>query len=391
LESYAAFLAHCDPAHVRAVSGYNRGAFPLYCALRRCPGILELLGDDPDPEGLAGSGAIAYALSEVGFFAPERRRRQLEYARRLLPRKRRDILIALGFPAEHAGLAVNVLGKMPRSSVNLFTLRAIRDFLLYSEPPVLKLLAHCVRINTPVLELLCESSVLRTLTPSLLAEVGTLANDDASASRIVGTLRDVRDLVALRRGHQPIVRSLEALDALHEAEVLRSGRVPFPTADSDLGPPPLPEIPGVIEYVSHSISELRVEGTTMSNCVAGYGERVARGECFIYRVLSPERCTLSIVPRTDGRFSIAELKGPQNSPASDMAYREVDSWLRLAPDIPAEVQKRIAEMQCVRWDPLTMDQPFVNALYDRPLFKEPYCGDPDFAPDREDFLGFPWR
>jgi hypothetical protein len=76
------------------------------------------------------------------------------------------------------------------------------------------------------------------------------------------------------------------------------------------------EDPRHIEYVSYSSDALYEEGKAMHNCVAGYAKRVAAGECFIYHVLRPERCTLSIALGPDMRFHISELRGPCNRPLS---------------------------------------------------------------------------
>jgi len=381
LESYAAFLAHCDLAHVRPVVAYERGPFTLYNAVRRCPGLLDLLGDQTDRDGLAGGGAIAYALSEVGFFVEERRPRQLEYARRLLRMKRRAMLVALGFPAHHARFAVRLLAKMPRSSVSLATLRGVRTLLHAGDHRILKLLAHCDRVTTQVLELVSDPMLLPALTPHLLDDVGRLPRTDDTDDRTAETLRDALDLVALRGGAVPRIRSLEALRALHESEVTRQARERGSVATNDLRPAPLAEIPGVIEYVSHSSSALHAEGATMHNCVAGYGRRVKNGECFVYRVLTPERCTLSITRGENGEFAICELKAAWNKQPTRTTREAVETWLRDARPLSADELPANYASQLEPAEPPRAPGPhYVNPLYAEPLFVKPHYGHPDCEP-----------
>ncbi|NIP98238.1 MAG: hypothetical protein GWO24_34440, partial [Akkermansiaceae bacterium] len=63
-------------------------------------------------------------------------------------------------------------------------------------------------------------------------------------------------------------------------------------------------------------SQLRAEGRAQSNCVASYSRRVKNGALYVYRVLWPERCTLSLVKRRNGLWVLGELKTAHNSRAS---------------------------------------------------------------------------
>ena len=63
------------------------------------------------------------------------------------------------------------------------------------------------------------------------------------------------------------------------------------------------------------------------NCVAGYAERVAGGDTYIYRVLAPQRATLSLVRWSGGGWPIGELLRAGNSPVSAATRRSVREWL----------------------------------------------------------------
>ena len=69
------------------------------------------------------------------------------------------------------------------------------------------------------------------------------------------------------------------------------------------------------------------EGRDQNNCVATYAERVRRRTTFIYRVLRPERATLSIVRGEDGDWRIDELECRSNTEVSAITRQSVESWL----------------------------------------------------------------
>ena len=70
-----------------------------------------------------------------------------------------------------------------------------------------------------------------------------------------------------------------------------------------------------------------MEGRAQSNCVETYAERVQGRHTFIYRVLRPERATLSLVRGPDGDWQIGELQRRGNSGISDLTRRMVQCWL----------------------------------------------------------------
>ena len=70
------------------------------------------------------------------------------------------------------------------------------------------------------------------------------------------------------------------------------------------------------------------EGEAQGNCVASYAPRVRDGRTFIYRVLHPERATLSLVrtsPFTE--WKIGELEGRYNTDTSQETEDFVQAWL----------------------------------------------------------------
>jgi hypothetical protein len=63
------------------------------------------------------------------------------------------------------------------------------------------------------------------------------------------------------------------------------------------------------------------------HCVGYYGPLVTDGGCYFYRVMSPQRATLSIEKGPDGWWTIQQLYLSCNRPASPPTWKVVQNWL----------------------------------------------------------------
>jgi hypothetical protein len=92
---------------------------------------------------------------------------------------------------------------------------------------------------------------------------------------------------------------------------------------------PRPPLPGAANCIVplRTPADLLEEGDAQDNCVAGYAKRVESGDVFIYRVLYPERATLSVVRGEDGTWERGELKAAGNASVSTATERSVEEWL----------------------------------------------------------------
>jgi hypothetical protein len=92
-------------------------------------------------------------------------------------------------------------------------------------------------------------------------------------------------------------------------------------------PPPLPGIAGQIEPIT-SPSDLVDEGEYQGNCVASYANRVREGDTYIYRVLHPERATLSLARRSPfSDWQIDELECRFNTDVAEETEEFVQAWI----------------------------------------------------------------
>ncbi|MBF0583623.1 MAG: PcfJ domain-containing protein [Magnetococcales bacterium] len=95
----------------------------------------------------------------------------------------------------------------------------------------------------------------------------------------------------------------------------------------ELPPPPLvgDELGNIVPITT--ISELLKEGRVMRHCVGGYVSHVIEKKCYIYKVLFPERATLS-VGINDQNLTVIELKLAYNKEPSSQTRLLVDEFVR---------------------------------------------------------------
>lgn len=90
-------------------------------------------------------------------------------------------------------------------------------------------------------------------------------------------------------------------------------------------PPPIPGTDTIIPLTT--LKELKQEGVEQQNCVGIYGPRMARGDTYVYKVLSPERATLSIIRDPGGTWHRRQIRIARNREPTPFTVRAVDEWL----------------------------------------------------------------
>lgn len=73
--------------------------------------------------------------------------------------------------------------------------------------------------------------------------------------------------------------------------------------------------------------ELFTEGRDMHHCVAAYAQEVLTGQCYIYRVLQPDRATLELRMET-GQWQIGQFKLANNEEPCQESKECVMGWLK---------------------------------------------------------------
>jgi hypothetical protein len=249
----------------------------------------------------------------------------------LLALKGKDLVGRLGLPATPA--MVRVLEKIHPQSFSQPVAVRLRQALV-RDPDLLRQLGHLPEVNAGVVDLLADEAVAARVTPSLLLAVAA-ARQERYRSAIARVLREVvaleavlgaprrpaqfRDPAGLERAHRQLLQQ-RRVRRRRERESARA-----PAAAAPFPPPPVPGTPGIVPVTSEA--ELRLEARMQENCVAMYAGDVRARESYIYRVLTPERCTLEICPDDAGNWHRRQLERRENQPASTETTRLVDRWL----------------------------------------------------------------
>lgn len=246
--------------------------------------------------------------------------------------RQRDLMAILGLPSLNS--AVNLFRKIDPASISGDNWPAIVTVLTKELAASKSRLSHLPSINYGVVEILAHPEASRAASAYLLNEV---ANDRSENYRgrvvhmITSTLRMQDELRTGARCNE--FASLARLRTVHD-EVSENYRRRVrqlieanELAEYHFFSPPLPGIPGRIEPIT-SAAGLVDEGEEQGNCVANYAQRVKDGHTFIYRVLHPERATLSIVLKTPfGGWEIGELEKRYNTDTSPETEEFVQAWL----------------------------------------------------------------
>jgi hypothetical protein len=275
---------------------------------------LELAAQNP---------ALCFALGNHPSFFDEKTPAPAEDATKVSERRQREIAGWLGFPATDG--AVRILAKLAPESASVELLRPLRTAL--QNPEVAKALAHLPQLNAGVIAIALDPRLLAVTTPKLLSEVAESAPEKyrGDTASLLGDTLTMFRTVHPNRG-TPKLQSLARLNEMHDEVSVEFLRRENPRLRSTKLPrPPLRGTPDIVPLCS--MAELVEEGRLQSNCVATYAERVQRGGIFIYRVLRPQRATLSIVQSPGGDWEIGELKIRSNYNVSELTWRAVECWL----------------------------------------------------------------
>jgi hypothetical protein len=269
--------------------------------------------------------ALAYALASNWVYHRPPVQRPMRSARALLRRgrKQRDILAWLGFPGTEA--ARKALTKVIHKAISVCSLLYIRQSM--ADFAMAKAISHLQRLNAGAIRIATDPELLPLAAPTLIEEVSTRRDEDQrpkAAYMLQDSLNMFRLLFPNGRSLQP-VRRFSYLAELHDSLVDDLNRTRISNMDVLFPPPPVEGTETIVPITN--ARELVEEGRAQHNCVASYVERVAvRRQVYIYRVLWPERCTLSL-RRCGNTWVLSELKRACNERPSEVTRRVIEKWL----------------------------------------------------------------
>jgi len=242
----------------------------------------------------------------------------------LLSLKRIALLEKVGLPESKS--LVKLMNRIELSPLLPWELEDVVQMLRHKE--FVKLLRHHPNIHLNHLRLLRLHP--QPLWPGMLS----LVDSHSSALDIGWICRMTRDTLAMTNGNaQPLsrVNSQPALQQLHDrlvrefnsgvredqAKILLQKHGKYPS-------PPVPTLDGIEPITSWL--ELLEEGAIMRHCVGSYDRQVAEGEVFIYRMVYPERLTVSLIYRNN-RWMVGEARRRRNGNPSPKVMEFIRRWV----------------------------------------------------------------
>lgn len=296
---------------------FNERRWHLLALFARCPGAFDLAQSNP---------ALAYALASNWAFRQPAVAQPMRAARSLVKKKQRDIMVWLGFPGTEQ--ARKVMAKLPPEEIHLETLFNLRRVLMQSE--LMKLLSHAPVITHSMVQFLNHPRSHPFLTPQFINDMAicrlTRTNEwrpnKNTWSENYGSFIDMINMQD--HGAQVRVqpwRSVRELQQRHDELVDVFNAMGSTDALLPFLPPPYPGKSGEIEPIT-SFHELQEEGREMRHCVGSYCHYVRQGKCYIYRVISPIRATLSLWRNNHG-WELQQLRGMSNQVFSEDIKRRL--------------------------------------------------------------------
>ena len=264
--------------------------------------------------------ALAIALACAPRFRPISR--PLRAWRTLLGpgRTQAEIAAWLGFTT------IRLLRKAHKKCYSYATLLYLRQ--IDTEPRLRKRAAH--------LECMTRTCVFLLSSPKLEPLVGQRLLHEAAEDPSLRVSHYLLDIVRMLDVLQPEgwqLHPFESSSRIRDLHDELAGKMQaIELANHPMPSSPFPGTDTIVPITS--TKELAEEGRNQKNCVASYLLDILGGKKFIYRVLAPERATLSLRARgpENKRWGIDQLLLARNKEPSEETFRAVKSWFEASVD-----------------------------------------------------------
>lgn len=263
---------------------------------------------------------IAVLFCFKAFFANPNKNTHQGYG--LLQLKQKQILESFRFPAKMK----EILRKVEPSALSLENLFFLRDLYLFEE--LQKAFHHLERISNlqfQVVRIALEFHSLEVIDFLFLKELEAFS--DSIDQRIYQSSEDfliefrdtIREMFPKKK-----IRSIANLKKLHEAMILKITKEEFQEDESIYLQPPIYGNESILPIFKRS--QLFEEGRLMHNCVYSYESEIQMGITYVYRVLKPERCTVSISYSYVDGWVVEQVKGKYNRSVEKDTLESIQDW-----------------------------------------------------------------
>jgi hypothetical protein len=230
-------------------------------------------------------------------------------ARALVHKKQVEILRWLDFPPTKP--VRRILRKVIPKAATVESLLYLRAVL--TDPFRSKVLSHLPVIHAGVIRILSDNRFCPFFSPAFYHDLAVHPDyTDADGCRtLFFSVRDAFDMARTLDVQIPVFHSLNALLAFHNrlSEQDWSDGLPqqFPE-------PPYPGTRAIQPICT--VEELIQEAREQKNCCGFYGERICRGDYYLYRAETPLRVTIGIQRQNDknGRWQVDQIFQAENEP-----------------------------------------------------------------------------
>ncbi len=284
--------------------------------------LLQLFATHADAVQLAQSNPmLAFLLATNRIWRGTPEGASAEVLASVLRCKRANILKWLGFPRADDSL-VRLTGKVDPWACRVELVAGLRETL--RDAQARERLRHLRRINPGCMAIAADWALFGRVSSRMLHEVAENRAEDRQPCTAVS----LRTLLNLERGNRlsdcPAVFTTRAklYDALGSAaayldlEQLQPLGLTFPA--------PLCDTRDIQALTTPE--DVFKEAEEQQNCVSTLIPQLAAGKLALYRVLSPERATLSL--RRHGKsWLLGELEAADNTPVSRETGEQVKRWL----------------------------------------------------------------
>ena len=317
-EAIDSFTAQIPAEIIELVSPFADHQWAMLRLLAYRTPALELARTNP---------VLAYCLANNFQFRSHVYKHEIswEQANYYARRKQKQILKFLGFP--DTNIIVKLMKKIDTTEISIALLRLLKAALIEDNPTV-KLLSHYKTITPGMLGLL-RTFITPLVTPRIVADVAKSERErfySHTADRLTD-IQHMKNAAPVEVDVQPL-QGMRAVADTHETFLLqiRDAVAEHRRQQNYLGDPPFEGTDTIIPISTKD--GLRLEGKHMKNCVGTYIDKVLRGEMYIYKVLAPQRATMSIIPQWGREWRCCELKLKCNKQPGTKTKDAVITWLR---------------------------------------------------------------